>query len=214
MITPLQQAKAIYDASAHHGLDTDSQVCFYEQEFYPLSNFSSFMLAWKERMFQTVEHAYHWESFATCAVHTESGIYIRDHVMEAASAHEALKRAQWWRAYRRKDWDDVKVDVMRALLRAKATQHEYVRRKLLETGERLLIENSWRDSFWGWGPNRDGQNMLGKLWMEVREEFSEARTANYPLFAHMSNEHKLTLTESELDEICNVVARMRGQSHA
>jgi ribA/ribD-fused uncharacterized protein len=62
------------------------------------------------------------------------------------------------------------VGVMRCLLRAKADQHEYVRRKLLATGERELIEDSWRDSFWGWGPTKDGQNMLGRLWMEIREE--------------------------------------------
>lgn len=40
----------------------------------------------------------------------------------------------------------------------------------LATGDRELIEDSWRDDFWGWGPNRDGKNMLGKLWMEVRAE--------------------------------------------
>jgi pimeloyl-ACP methyl ester carboxylesterase len=42
-----------------------------------------------------------------------------------------------------------------------------------------LVENSWRDDFWGWGPNRDGQNMLGRLWMEVRaalrDEEADAR---------------------------------------
>ena len=59
---------------------------------------------------------------------------------------------------------------MRAILKEKAQQHEYVRRKLLETGDRELIENSWRDGFWGWAPNGEGQNMLGKLWMEVRTE--------------------------------------------
>lgn len=32
------------------------------------------------------------------------------------------------------------------------------------------IAYSWRDSFWGWGPNRDGRNMLGRLWMELRAE--------------------------------------------
>ncbi|WP_411543268.1 NADAR domain-containing protein, partial [Escherichia coli] len=48
----------------------------------------------------------------------------------------------------------------------RADQHEYVRRKLLATGNRCLIENSWRDDFWGWGPNRDGKNMLGTLWMK------------------------------------------------
>ena len=64
----------------------------------------------------------------------------------------------------------LRVDVMRDILRAKVDQHEYVRRKLLATGDRELIEDSWRDDFWGWGPNKDGENHLGKLWMEVRLE--------------------------------------------
>lgn len=37
-----------------------------------------------------------------------------------------------------------------------------------------LIEDSWRDSYWGWGPNKDGNNHLGKLWMEVRKEVTES----------------------------------------
>jgi ribA/ribD-fused uncharacterized protein len=76
--------------------------------------------------------------------------------------------------------DAVKVDIMRDILRAKVAQHEYVRRKLLATGERELIEDSWRDDFWGWGPNRDGQNMLGKLWMEIRAELRAANGVDVP----------------------------------
>jgi predicted NAD-dependent protein-ADP-ribosyltransferase YbiA (DUF1768 family) len=30
------------------------------------------------------------------------------------------------------------------------------------------------DDFWGWGPNRDGKNMLGRLWMEIRAELRAA----------------------------------------
>jgi predicted NAD-dependent protein-ADP-ribosyltransferase YbiA (DUF1768 family) len=59
---------------------------------------------------------------------------------------------------------------MHKILLAKVDQHPYVRRKLLETGARILVEDSWRDDFWGWGPNKDGQNVLGRLWMEIRSE--------------------------------------------
>ncbi len=59
---------------------------------------------------------------------------------------------------------------MRDILRAKVSQHPYVRKKLLDTGNRELIEDSWRDDFWGIGPDKNGQNILGKLWMQVREE--------------------------------------------
>ncbi len=146
-----------------HGLDTPERVCFYEQDFYVLSNFSSFTLIWKDCHFYTSEHAYHWEKFPHLPM-------LQQGIDAAPSAHEAFKIAEARKDARRPDWDDVKVDIMRDILRAKATQHEYVRRKLLATGERELVENSWRDDFWGWGPNRDGKNMLGKLWMEIRAE--------------------------------------------
>lgn len=150
----------------HHGLDTPNTVFFYEQDFYVLSNFSAFNLEWKGVVFQTSEAAYHSEKFDY-----ESKVFYE--IRHAPSAHEAFKIAERNKAFRRPDWDEVKVGIMRDILRAKAAQHEYVRRKLLATGDRTLVENSWRDDFWGWGPNRDGQNMLGKLWMEVRQELRD-----------------------------------------
>lgn len=149
----------------NHGLDTDERVCFYEQEFYPLSNFSAFALQWCGRRFDTSEAAYHWMKFA----HTDEA-WIQEAIRTAPSAHEAFKIASRNAHRYRRDWADVRVEVMRDILRAKVEQHEYVRRKLEQTGDRELVENSWRDGFWGWGEDRKGQNMLGKLWMEIRAE--------------------------------------------
>ena len=155
-----------------HGLDTETEVFFYEQDFYVLSNFSAFSIKWQGRRFPTSEHAYHWEKFEP-GTKDEQGLYVRDRILDAYSAHDAFKMAEQWKPLRRSDWDDVKLETMLGILRAKAAQHEYVRRKLLDTGNRCLIENSWRDDFWGWGPNRDGKNMLGTLWMRVRAELRE-----------------------------------------
>ena len=153
--------------------DTREQIFFYEQDFYVLSNFSAFSLRWNGIRFDTSEAAYHWEKFPSAR-----SVEVRNAIRFAASAHEAFKIAEKHKAERRPDWDDVKVEIMRAILRAKVDQHEYVRRKLLATGDRELIEDSWRDDFWGWGPNRDGANMLGKLWMEIRMEVRAAETQN------------------------------------
>lgn len=154
----------------NHKLDTDTQVFFYEQDFYVLSNFSAFRLLWEGLYFDTSEHAYHWEKF-------RGRPDIQFLILNSASAHAAFKNAEAHRAFRKYDWDAVKVSVMRDILRAKAEQHEYVHRKLLQTGDRELIEDSWRDDFWGWGENKDGQNMLGKLWMEVRAEIRNVTPA-------------------------------------
>ncbi|HTK34596.1 MAG TPA: NADAR family protein [Caulobacteraceae bacterium] len=152
----------------HHKLDTDDQVFFYEQDFYVLSNFSSFEVVWSGLTFKTSEHLYHWLRFILSE--EPDAHQIAGAVKEARSAHDAFKIAQEHKSLQVANWDKTKVGRMRAVLQEKANQHEYVRRKLLATGERELIEDSWRDDFWGWGPNRDGQNMLGKLWMEVRSE--------------------------------------------
>lgn len=146
-----------------HKLDTSERVFFYEQDFYVLSNFSSFTLEWGPHRFDTSEAAYHWEKFHGLPV-------IQNRILFARSAHDALKIATQYREKRRPDWDAVKLQIMLHILREKARQHDYVRRKLLDTGTRELIEDSWRDDYWGWGQNRDGQNHLGKLWMVVREE--------------------------------------------
>ena len=162
-----------------HGLDTETQVFFYEQDFYVLSNFSAFNVLWAGLRFQTSEHAYHYMKFARPWADEDRDepvdfngpeVLIAQAIFGALSAHEAFKLADQYKAQRRPDWDQIKVSVMRDILRAKAMQHEYVMRKLLATGDRELVENSWRDDYWGWGPNRDGQNMLGKLWMELRAE--------------------------------------------
>jgi hypothetical protein len=156
----------------NHKLDTDSAVFFYEQEFYALSNFSSFRLMWSGIDFDTVEHAYHWSKF-TQTVDPLIGAGIRSMIRSARSAHEAYKLAQECKEYVRPDWLAVRNDEMRYLLAAKLRQHHYVWQKLLQTGDRLLVEDSWRDSYWGIGPDGDGENNLGKIWMGIRTRLRE-----------------------------------------
>lgn len=153
--------------SENHRLDTDTQVFFYENDFYVLSNFSAFKVRWGPWDFDTAEHLYHWRRFILAGGGDADA--IANKVQTARSAHEAFRIAQENKGLQYARWNNVKLMEMRAIIMAKAEQHEYVRRKLLATGDRELIEDSWRDDFWGWGPNRDGQNWLGKLWMEVRQ---------------------------------------------
>jgi len=146
-----------------HGYDTETQIFFYEHDFYVFSNFSSFMIEWKGKLYSTSEHAYHTEKF--------KDEDLKKLIRNAHSAHDALKLAHENRDKYRGDWDSVKLRVMKEILQAKVDQHPYIKKKLLESGDRELIEDSWRDSYWGWGPNKDGENHLGKLWMELRNEF-------------------------------------------
>ena len=74
----------------------------------------------------------------------------------------------------RPDWEEVKVDVMREGLRLKF-QNPKLRAMLLATGDEELIEgNTWHDRTWGRcicsKCGGQGQNLLGQLLMELREE--------------------------------------------
>lgn len=146
-----------------HKVDTAEQIFFYEQDFYVFSNFSSFTLQWDGLRFDTAEAAYHWEKFKN----TAPDVALR--ILHAVSAHEAFKIAEENKGKVRPDWYDVRDDLMLQILFAKAEQHEYVRRKLIASEGRELVEDSWRDDYWGWGPLKNGRNMLGKLWMIVRD---------------------------------------------
>lgn len=77
----------------------------------------------------------------------------------------------------RHDWEKVKVDIMKELLRKKFSQ-EHLKSKLLETGDRELEEgNRWNDRFWGICPPGSGmgKNILGRLIMEIRGELRKGK---------------------------------------
>lgn len=137
-------------------------IGFYEHEFYGLSNFSSFQVEMDGKIYPTSEHLYHIYKFTDEA--------IQEKIRLAKSAHDAYYVAREHMAAQRADWHDIKRGVMKKILLAKVEQHPYVKKKLLASGNLELVENSWRDGYWGWGENRDGENVLGKLWMEVRSE--------------------------------------------
>ena len=142
----------------------DEVIGFYPREFYPFDNFSSFKVEWNGYLFASVEEAYQAASFMG------SDEELVEKIKKSHSADEAQRISYANRDKRREDWDDVKISIMEELLRLKIEQNPYVKKKLLQTGDYMIVEDSPKDDFWGWGSNRDGQNNLGKLWMKLREE--------------------------------------------
>jgi ribA/ribD-fused uncharacterized protein len=64
---------------------------------------------------------------------------------------------------------------MEDILRAKLTQHPEIQTLLIQSNEQELIEANPFDEFWGAGANNTGQNILGHIWMKLREELLKAR---------------------------------------
>jgi ribA/ribD-fused uncharacterized protein len=80
----------------------------------------------------------------------------------------------------RPDWDEVRYKVMRWCLRAKLAQnYEEFGRLLLATRDRPIVEQSRKDDYWGAkltdeaGDTLTGQNVLGRLLMELREKLKD-----------------------------------------
>ena len=77
----------------------------------------------------------------------------------------------------REGWDSEKVAVMMSVVREKFRQHPDLAAMLLATGNELLVErNSWGDRFWGTDVDGEGENMLGKILMRVRDELLNSQS--------------------------------------
>lgn len=203
-----------------HGLDTAHRINFYEQDYYVFSSFSSFSIRWKGIRFDTLEAAYHYEKFDAYGYRDKDNTdfkelaVIRGMIRTANSAHDAFKVAQLYKDKRRPDWDEkeVKVRTMFMLVIEKVKQHEYVRTKLLNTHDRRLSENSWRDSFWGSGPDDTGFDVLGQIWMLVRsilkyDLLSSINPRTHPLDSIVC-EYETKETEKQVQDLVSTPAAL------
>lgn len=133
----------------------------FKNEYCFLSNFYGGPVTLGWHTFRTVEHGF--QAFKMTTKEDFAAIVsMRTPGMAKRAAH---------RRPMRKDWDQIKLDVMLALLRAKFSTPEFTR-LLFSTGDAQLIEgNTWGDTYWGVCEGT-GENHLGKLLMQVRTELS------------------------------------------
>ncbi len=104
------------------------------------------------------------------------GIDIQREIVKQGSGMTAKMKSKRFRSQTRSDWDEVRVDIMRWCIRVKLAQNFLGFGKLLEsTGDKPIVEYSHKDTFWGAVLSKEGvlkgQNVLGKLLMEVRDEY-------------------------------------------
>ena len=90
---------------------------------------------------------------------------------ENISAYQAKKEwKKWPKLYAPEKWNEIKFEIMAAIVFEKFFRNVDLRHKLLETGLKTLVElNHWRDTEFGVDINLGGQNKLGQILMKVRE---------------------------------------------
>lgn len=126
------------------------------------SNFSPHPFELKGKVWPTTEHYFQAQKFA--GTEHEELVRLAKSPMVAARMGRSRERPL------RQDWETAKEDIMREALLAKFTQHPALRSLLLGTGDAELIEHTTNDRYWGDGGNGNGQNRLGQLLMELREQ--------------------------------------------
>lgn len=141
---------------------SDHPIKFYGtgDAFGEFSNFADFPIKIRGKTWPRTEHFFQAQKFLDKA-HAEK-------ICKAASPMMAARLGRDRKVPLRKDWESVKIDIMRQALVAKFTQHAGLKELLLSTGDRSLIEGTASDAYWGDGGDGSGKNMLGQLLMEVR----------------------------------------------
>jgi ribA/ribD-fused uncharacterized protein len=140
-------------------VQTPVVIDHFRQEFGFLSNFYAAPIYVDGVRYPSVEHAYH--------AHKTFDETSRKLIREAKTPVIAKKLG--YAVKLREDWLDVRVSLMKIFVKKKF-ENPFLKELLLATEDAILIEgNTWGDKFWG-VCRGVGENHLGRILMEVREE--------------------------------------------
>ena len=129
--------------------------------------------------FATVEHYFQWSKAKQFG-----DADIQSKILKTVSPKSAKAYGKKVKPFDAKVWGDMADTVMKTAVKAKFSQNAELRKKLLETGDKILAEADPRGKYWGIGTSSDtskasdptrwpGQNKMGKILMELRSELKE-----------------------------------------
>lgn len=155
---------------------TENYVLFWNDEF---SNFQPVTFEHKGEKFLTTEQAFMWEK-AKFFKDEE----IAAEVLKTAMPYACKKLGRKVKGFDGEAWGAVCYEIMLNINRHKYLENALFKVLLKNTGSRTIVEASPYDKVWGVGLGEnhediedeskwDGQNLLGKVLMELREEIYE-----------------------------------------
>lgn len=137
----------------------------FREQYAFLSNFYPVSIFYAGVFYTSAEHAY---QASKC-------VNIKERERIAALETPSMAKQQGRHIWPiRKDWDQVKLEIMEDILRLKFHRdHIILRRLLAETNPLEIVEeNWWNDRYWGQHQGI-GHNHLGRLLMKIRAEVLE-----------------------------------------
>lgn len=134
-------------------------ICSFREQYFFLSNFYPAQVEYDGVIYQSSEAAYQAQK---CADKSDR--------LQFAGLDPSASKHLGNSILLCKDWEAVKVRVMKEIVTAKFMQNPELRELLLSTGDAYLEEgNDWGDRIWG-TVDGVGQNLLGQILMQVRKE--------------------------------------------
>ena len=132
--------------------------CFRGKYFF-LSNFYPAKVCYEGLMYKSAEAAFQ----AAKTLDNDTRIAF-------TKMNESIDKKEVRKIPLRKDWEEIKFKVMYDIVKDKFSRNKNIKSLLIQTeNEYLQEENTWGDRIWG-TCNGYGQNMLGHILMQVRNE--------------------------------------------
>lgn len=155
---------------------TDTHVFFWGSEFSNWFECRPNNIKYKGLTFFNSEQAFMWEKAIFFGDMESAEKILKD--PDPARCKAIGRRIENFNA---EEWAKVSYEIMVAVNYAKYSQNPRLKRTLLSTENKTIVEASPYDKIWGIGlhweddacldeKNWDGQNLLGKALMEVREK--------------------------------------------
>ena len=141
-----------------------------------LSNFEKCYIKHKGHLFATTEQAFMWEK----------AVFFNDHesaskILKEENPAKAKKLGREVKNFDDSKWSKVCYEIMYTINYEKYFQNTRLKNILLNTGDKVLVETNFLDTRWAIGLAADddrvldeskwkGENLLGKVLMQVRQE--------------------------------------------
>ncbi|KAG1752326.1 uncharacterized protein EDB91DRAFT_1044610 [Suillus paluster] len=159
------------------------KILFYHAHdpYYGFTNFSSDPIEYKGKTYPTSEHLFQSLKFM------EHRPELAEHIRTCSTRPRVVfDETHRFNPEVRSDWLQVRIEMARIsficdsmdlVLWHKFTQNRHLKEELLSTGDAELVEDSDKDSFWGVGADRKGQNQLGKALGRLRTKLRDEQSA-------------------------------------
>ena len=141
-----------------------------------LSNFEKCYIKYRGHLFATTEQAFMWEK----------AVFFNDHesaskILKEENPAKAKKLGREVKNFDDSKWSEVCYEIMYKINYEKYFQNTRLKNILLNTGDKMIIEANPRDTRWAIGLSAEddrvldesqwqGENLLGKVLMQVRQE--------------------------------------------